>query len=490
MNLEEMKKSGLNQIEILDSFHAPLLQLKIALNENTVIPNTDELEIYIDSEQSNEGARKTITYHLERPLAMLENKKDEFIIEPNYLGNKIHMTAKVSRNTKESEYQKEIEVGDNLSGKTLILNFPEVLGTNGNYYQLFSSEKYRIREQYGNGINRVELQSIETTEVIGILYEDEKENITSFTLPKDFGVVTSVIDKDNSFSEPLNYIKYQATQILASELTEEIIDYIPITLREGKNYISTNYQNANIEIIYPKQNDFIKYFINTSYAFNLNNEDKFLTLDDIYFKDCFTKLDENIINALLNKLTIKCMNSTNNTFSLDCDGNLVVNSITTKVKNPDENALTFDKIYPVGSIYTTVINTNPSTLFGGTWTRFAEGKTLFGVKSSETEFNTILKTGGSKALQSHTHTGTTGKQGNHQHEIYSGYGSGASMGQDALVFQQGTSGRGYNLGGTGAVPFTSSKGEHTHSFTTGSAGSGNAQNLPPYITVYFWRRTA
>jgi hypothetical protein len=31
-------------------------------------------------------------------------------------------------------------------------------------------------------------------------------------------------------------------------------------------------------------------------------------------------------------------------------------------------------------------------------------------------------------------------------------------------------------------------GDHTH--TINSAGTGNSGNLQPYITVYFWKRTA
>ncbi len=45
--------------------------------------------------------------------------------------------------------------------------------------------------------------------------------------------------------------------------------------------------------------------------------------------------------------------------------------------------LNTDLIYPVGSIYTTINNTNPATLFGGTWEKIASGRTLFGSSNDE-----------------------------------------------------------------------------------------------------------
>ena len=71
----------------------------------------------------------------------------------------------------------------------------------------------------------------------------------------------------------------------------------------------------------------------------------------------------------------------------------------------------WDQIYPVGSIYTSINATNPSTLFGGVWEQIASGRTLVGVDTSQTEFNTVKKIGGSKTvaltvsqMPSHTHT--------------------------------------------------------------------------------------
>ena len=65
----------------------------------------------------------------------------------------------------------------------------------------------------------------------------------------------------------------------------------------------------------------------------------------------------------------------------------------------------FDVIYPIGSIYLSVNDTNPGTLFGGTWVAWGAGKVPVGVDASQTEFATVEKTGGNKTVDlSHTHT--------------------------------------------------------------------------------------
>lgn len=120
--------------------------------------------------------------------------------------------------------------------------------------------------------------------------------------------------------------------------------------------------------------------------------------------------------------------------------------------------------YPVGSVYTSVVNTNPSTLFGfGTWSAFASGRTLVGVDTGQTEFDTVEETGGAK-----THTLTIAEMPAHDHTANLGnIGSGA----DSLT--QAGKNNNYTTGGIGS---------------TGGGGSHN--NLQPYITVFFWKRTA
>ena len=138
-----------------------------------------------------------------------------------------------------------------------------------------------------------------------------------------------------------------------------------------------------------------------------------------------------------------------------------INSLSTQVNNNNTNSNIFLKSYPVGSIYISTSSTNPGSTYGGTWEVFGTGRCLIGVDTSQSEFNTVEKTGGSKYLQSHRHglrvtTNMTQGAGNER----------------ALV-----------VGGGNAWSLND-----TYQMT--DVGSGDSQNLPPYITVYMWKRTA
>jgi hypothetical protein len=138
-------------------------------------------------------------------------------------------------------------------------------------------------------------------------------------------------------------------------------------------------------------------------------------------------------------------------------------------------------MYPVGSIYTSTVSTNPNTLFGfGTWVAFGAGRVMVGNGGGFT----AGATGGSAdaIVVSHTHTGTTNTAGSHQHVIPHNFDS-ATAGD----FISGNDGPN-NVGGN-ASP-TAFAGDHTHTFTTDATGSsGTNANLQPYIVVYMWNRT-
>ena len=117
-----------------------------------------------------------------------------------------------------------------------------------------------------------------------------------------------------------------------------------------------------------------------------------------------------------------------------------------------------DFIYPVNSVYISYSHVNPGTLFGGTWTRITNAF-LWAVGAD----GTIGQTGGEK-----THTLTTAELPVHTH---------------GSVYSQ-------NASGDKTLAWFSDTGEKL-AYGTVSAGGGQAHNnMPPYIQVSIWRRTA
>ena len=162
---------------------------------------------------------------------------------------------------------------------------------------------------------------------------------------------------------------------------------------------------------------------------------------------------------------------------------------TTAIANiPAPSAITAAEVnalaYPVGSIYTSISSTNPSTLLGvGTWVAFGSGKVLLGVQSAthdstatgeDVDFNAVRATGGAK-----THPLTEDEMPVHDHASNLRVESNSVVVDSSKLYQV-TSG--YELDQINSYS--------TVSTYTGDAGSGDAHNnLQPYITVYFWERT-
>ena len=65
-----------------------------------------------------------------------------------------------------------------------------------------------------------------------------------------------------------------------------------------------------------------------------------------------------------------------------------------------------ESIFPIGSIYMSVTNTNPSNSFGGTWVLWGQGRVPIGVDTSQSEFNSVEKTGGAK-ISTQINTGSS-----------------------------------------------------------------------------------
>lgn len=406
MDLTNQKVSGTNVVNLQDSLNAAVLSLKIKLGATSVVPEGNDLIIYVDKQtQSNPSSeRMKYVFNLSSSLKMVNETSDEFIQEIEIKNNSTNLRAYVKRN-----------IGTNSSGDYIL-----------------------------------------------------------------------------------------------TESTIEEVDTSDVTLFEGINYIYTNYTNAEITMIYPKNDDFNKLFVNSS-IYNRNNElNNNFGLDDIYFKDSFTKSGDEI-NEEIDNIEVKCITSKTGKFSIDKDGNITANSITTNSSNELDKKEIINFIYPIGSIYMSVNSTDPATIIGGVWEQI-KGRFLLG--EGQNESNTTDYWGSypkntcnfplGETSGEVRHSLTVNEMPSHSHGIpsLSGSTSGAGSHNHAVI---GTSA---NYGGSGAFcetwanrsndrnGYTSSVGDHTHSVTTNASNTNNSggsqehNNMPPYLVVKIWKRVS
>ena len=137
-----------------------------------------------------------------------------------------------------------------------------------------------------------------------------------------------------------------------------------------------------------------------------------------------------------------------------------------------------DLIYPVGSIYMSVNATNPKNLFGGTWEQI-KGRFLLGMSSSYSAGST-----GGEA----THTLTEAEMPSHKGHLSAGivgttpYEKGNYKGflNSSTMTAYGDIGRGWNV----------HAGNEMHPASEAVGGGQPHNNMPPYLAVYIWKRTA
>ncbi len=177
---------------------------------------------------------------------------------------------------------------------------------------------------------------------------------------------------------------------------------------------------------------------------------------------------ENGLDIEANNINANCITSKSNKFSLDSEGNLMVNSITAAVNN--QGTINFDTIYPIGSIYMSVNNVNPSTLFEGTtWEKIVD-RFLVGAGNK-------YSLGGTGGTETHSHS------------------SGNLI--TNLNFEGGCAKYYY-------VPDRSTDFNYAEKFTfteSSSSGTlyggvkihgntGGSSNIPPYLAINIWKRVS
>jgi hypothetical protein len=175
---------------------------------------------------------------------------------------------------------------------------------------------------------------------------------------------------------------------------------------------------------------------------------------------------------------------------------------------------TLQQVYPIGSIYTSTVNTNPSILFGfGSWEAIEGGRVLLangngyiagstGGSSTHTlkveELPRHNHGGGVTQSGAHGHTGTASSNGTHSHTVYiytAGVGSGNTKTFEEYRVKIKTDKRYITQmeveeAGTHTHDIQiNNSGNHTHGIP--NQGDNKAHNImQPYLVVYIWKRTA
>ena len=182
-----------------------------------------------------------------------------------------------------------------------------------------------------------------------------------------------------------------------------------------------------------------------------------------------TVLDANSNNPIANSGVAGAMLTTLNevnavTQSGTLPDSLALKQLATIVSNLQTTVNNYWKtIYPVGSVYVSTNSSfNPNASFGGTWVRIQD-RFLLASGSSYTNGNT-----GGEA----THTLTVNEMPSHQHEV--NIGVALNLNTDK-----------------GLVPGHAPSCQDNISRNTASVGGGQAHNnMPPYLVVMVWKRTA
>lgn len=121
-----------------------------------------------------------------------------------------------------------------------------------------------------------------------------------------------------------------------------------------------------------------------------------------------------------------------------------------------------EMIYPVGSIYISARETSPETLFGGTWESIG-GRFLLGADATYAAGST-----GGEA----THKLTVNEMPKHVHQVAVPYSYDGNM-------------RTWKAEWTDNAPIPTNG-----SPTSNTGGDQPHNNMPPYLVVYMWQRTA
>lgn len=142
---------------------------------------------------------------------------------------------------------------------------------------------------------------------------------------------------------------------------------------------------------------------------------------------------------------------------------------------------TINSIYPIGSVYISLTETNPGTYLKGIWEQFGQGRTLIGEGTGDDGSNTMDFTAGSTGGNyEHNHT-----YGIKLNDYYS------NISNLNLLNSDGSWQGGVNDGSRSTYVNNACQegnnevNSHTYKIV---ANTSISSTMHPYITVYFWKR--
>lgn len=342
-------------------------------------------------------------------------------------------------------------------------NSQTVAITENNQYIIRNNSTLKISVSNAQALNSATLKSI-TAVVNGNAYTGTLNgstgvvNVGMVNISSDAKVTVKIVDsRGNEGIMEITVLVYDWT--LPSAI---------IKLNRKSNYYSESILNvnANYSSIGGKNEVTIKYRTKkvanstfSTYTTIQNNTDANFTADNEYEwnvqVNVADKLGSTTYNLLLPRgIPIAYVDTKKNSVGVNCfpknDKSLEINGKTI-----------FDMVYPVGSVYVSVNATNPSALFGGTWEQI---KDRFLLSAGATY--KAGATGGEA-----THILTVDEMPRHNHSIDNLNASGSTTPYMTVQAQEK---KGY--------------GGNVQTFFTGGGQAHN--NMPPYIVVYIWQRTA
>lgn len=138
--------------------------------------------------------------------------------------------------------------------------------------------------------------------------------------------------------------------------------------------------------------------------------------------------------------------------------------------------------HPVGCVYMSLEATSPAVLFGGTWERIAQGRMLLGMGAIEENHNSYWGT----VTPGEVNPGYAGEMGGEAWHGLTVNEMPSHYHHCPVPFNS----TGNNRAVSGSWMDSAPAADDSQSKSSSTGGNEAHNNMPPYYSVFMWRRTA